>query len=341
MMDGNASYRHGNTAVLSVTAVEAPRVVTSASFDEVLEPTFRRLGLRPGLLEGLAGIYERRWWLDGYHFTDAAAAAGESAIEAAGIDRDRIGLMINSSISREYLEPSSAVKIHHDLGLPTSATNFDLANACLGFVNGMHLAASMIDAGHIDYALVVDGEDSRAVQEATVARLSRDQVTTEDFFNEFACLTLGSGAAAMVLGRADRHPEGHRLVGGISRAATEHHTLCIGDNEHMTTDTKGLLDAGLELAEAAWKEALVDFDWQDMDCYILHQVSRVHTESLCARLGIDTSRAPLTFPTFGNIASAALPFTLALQTGSLQAGERVLCMGIGSGLNVAFCEITW
>jgi len=330
MMDGNASYRHTNTAVLSVTAVEAPDVVTSASFDEALAPTLQRLGLRPGLLEGLAGISERRWWPDGYHFT-----------AAAGIERDRIGLMINSSISREYLEPSSAVKIHHDLGLPTSATNFDLANACLGFVNGMHLAASMIDAGHIDYALVVDGEDSRAVQEATVARLSRDQVTTEDFFNEFACLTLGSGAAAMVLGRADRHPEGHRLVGGISRAATEHHTLCIGDNEHMTTDTKGLLDAGLELAEAAWKEALVDFDWQDMDCYILHQVSRVHTESLCARLGIDTSRAPLTFPTFGNIASAALPFTLALQTGSLQAGERVLCMGIGSGLNVAFCEITW
>ena len=96
MMDGNASYRHTNTAVLSVTAVEAPDVVTSASFDEALAPTLQRLGLRPGLLEGLAGISERRWWPDGYHFTDAAAAAGESAIEAAGIDRDRIGLMINS-----------------------------------------------------------------------------------------------------------------------------------------------------------------------------------------------------------------------------------------------------
>ena len=49
--------------------------------------------------------------------------------------------------------------------------NFDLANACLGFVNGIHIAATMIDAGHIDYALIVNGEDAQRVQENTIARL--------------------------------------------------------------------------------------------------------------------------------------------------------------------------
>ena len=52
--------------------------------------------------------------------------------------------------------------------------NFDLANACLGFVNGMHVAATMIDAGHIDYALVVDGEDARAIAGAHAAPAERD-----------------------------------------------------------------------------------------------------------------------------------------------------------------------
>ena len=42
--------------------------------------------------------------------------------------------------------------------ISSSAMNFDIANACLGFVNGMMLAATMIDAGQIDYALIVDGE---------------------------------------------------------------------------------------------------------------------------------------------------------------------------------------
>ena len=61
-MTGNATFRFDNTSVLSVCGVDAPRVVTSAEFDDRLAETYRRVGLRTGLLEGLAGITERRWW---------------------------------------------------------------------------------------------------------------------------------------------------------------------------------------------------------------------------------------------------------------------------------------
>ena len=115
----------------------------------------------------------------------------------------------------------------------------------------MQLAATMIDAGRIDYALVVDGEGARHTHEVTLDRLARPDATREDVLAQFATLTLGSGAAAMVLGRADAHPEGHRLVGGVMRAATEHHELCVGDLESMQTDTKGLLDAGMALSRRA------------------------------------------------------------------------------------------
>jgi hypothetical protein len=36
--------------------------------------------------------------------------------------------------------------------------NFDVGNACLAFLNGMDIAARMIERGDIDYALIVDGE---------------------------------------------------------------------------------------------------------------------------------------------------------------------------------------
>ena len=68
------------------------------------------------------------------------------------------------------------MKIHHGLGLPSSAMNFDLANACLGFVNGMTLAANMIDSGQIKYALIVDGEDAQATQETTFDRLQPPEI---------------------------------------------------------------------------------------------------------------------------------------------------------------------
>ncbi len=340
-MNGNSTYSHSNTAILAVSSVEGPQVVTSADFDDQLVETLTRLGLRPGLLQGLAGIHERRWWPEDVTFAEAAAMAGAKAIAESGIDPDRFGLMINSSVCRAHLEPSAAVEVHHSLGLPTSCLNFDLANACLGFVNAMHLAGTMIDAGHIEYALIVDGEDSRATQQATIRRLSGPDTTVEDLFAEFATLTLGSGAAAMVLGPADQHPGAHRLLGGVARSGTEHNQLCVGDLEHMRTDTKGLLDAGLALAEAAWLAAKPEHDWSDMDCYVLHQVSSVHTSALCAKLGIDTDRVPLTFPLLGNIGPASVPLTLAHQVEVLNPGDRVLCMGIGSGLNTAFSEILW
>lgn len=340
-MTGNATFRHRDTAVLSVTAVDAPVVKTSAEFDEIIGDSYSRNGLRPGMLAKLAGIEQRRWWRDDQNFVGGAVEAARSALDEAGVDGSKVGLLINTSVSREHLEPSIAVSIHHDLGLPSACLNFDLTNACLGFVNGMQLAATMIDAGQIDYALIVCGEGSRVPQERTLERLSSPEATAQDIVSQFATLTLGSGAAAMLLGRASEHPEGHRVVGGVTRAATEHHELCVGDFTEMRTDAQGLLVAGMGLAKTLWQDARAEFDWDDMDRYIVHQVSQVHTSKTAEALGLDPSRIPLTFPTFGNVGPAAVAITLAKETDQLERGDRVLMMGIGSGLNMTCLEIDW
>jgi 3-oxoacyl-[acyl-carrier-protein] synthase III len=339
---GNSTHRFRNTTLLSVSRVDAPRVVTSDEVDERLADTYKRVGLRPGLLERLAGIRERRWWSEGQSFVEGAATAGAKAISESGVDPADIGLMVNTSVSRRALEPATAVAVHDAIGLPTSCQNFDVTNACLGFVNGIEIAAAMIDAGLVDYALVVNGEDAQTVQEATLERLTYPDVTAKDVVAQFATLTLGSGAAGMVLGRADRHPEGHRIVAAVSRAGTEHHELCIGDNDLMQTDLKGLLDAGLALSADLWAEATAEFDWAEgMQRYIIHQVSQVHTDALCARLGIDPDLVPRTFPDRGNIGPVSVPFTLAGEVDTLDGGDRVLLMGIGSGLNASILEIAW
>jgi 3-oxoacyl-[acyl-carrier-protein] synthase III len=341
-MNGNSTHRFSNTAVLAVQTADAPRVVSSDALDEALADTYRRVNLRPGLLERLAGIRERRWWAEGISFVEGASMAGAKAISESGVDPAGIGVMINTSVSRRYLEPSTAVAVHHALGLPRSCRNFDVTNACLGFVNGMELAAAMIDSGFVEHALIVNGEDSQPVQERTIERLNSPDTVSRDVLSQFATLTLGSGAVAMVLGRADAHPEGHRLVGSASRAGTEHHELCTGDNDGMHTDLKGLLDAGLDLSSHLWAAAEEDFDWaHGMDRYVIHQVSKVHTEALCGRFGIDAALVPTTFPTRGNLGPASVPFTLAGEQDSLVGGDRVLLMGIGSGLNASCLEIAW
>ena len=341
-MTGSSVFTHHQCGILGLAAVEAPVVVPSSEIDAQLAEAFSRNGVRPGLLADVAGIVERRWWDDTTTFADAAAMAGRAALERAGVAPSQIGLLISTSVCKDRLEPSMACEVHDQLGLPSNCLNFDLGNACLGFMNAMHVAAMMIDTGHVDHALIVDGEGSRDTQRRTIERLRDPASTTGDIFAEFASLTLGSGAAAMVLGRTDRHPTSHRLVGGVARAATRHHRLCVGTLERMTTDTAGLLTAGLDLAREAWDDLLADPAWSgEADWYILHQVSKVHTSMLTERLGIHTDRVPLTYPAYGNIGPAAVPFTLALHQDQIQPGERVFCMGIGSGLNTSLTEIIW
>ena len=340
-MSGNATYRLSGTSILAVCGVEAPVVATSDSFDERLAATYARVGMLPGMQEQLAGVKERRWWPEDVTFADAAAMAGAKALAESGIDPSQVGLVVNTSVCRSHLEPSIAVEVHHQLGLPTSCLNFDIANACLGFVNAIQLAGTMIDAGQIEYALVVDAEGSRELHNNTIAHLQRPGATAEEVKEAFASLTIGSGAAAMVLGRTDRHPEGHRVVGGATRAGSEHHDLCVGDLSGMRTDSRALFQAGIALAVETWREAQGDFDWSEVDYYMCHQTSVKHIATMAQAVGATPEQFPMTVTTYGNLGPAAVPFTLAQNVDKLQAGMRVMLLGIGSGLNTSFAEIIW
>lgn len=339
-MSGNFQYRFDDVAIVSIVACDAPIVVTSDEIDEQLAPFYARVGAEPGLLENLAGISERRQWPADISFIEASALAGEQAIAEAGIDRSRIGFLTNTSVCRDRLEPSSAVTAHDRLGLSSDCINYDVSNACLGFINGIHIAGTFIESGQIDYALIVDGEGTREIQQNTIDRLLDESSTLDDLFSNFASLTLGSGSTAAVIGRHSENPGSHRVVGGEFRAATEHHDLCVGSLESMRTDTRALLDAGTELGKLAWDEADKDA-WGAMDRYIFHQISQVHTNAMVDILGIDPERVPMTFPTYGNIGPASVPFTLAKEAPSLTSGDRVLCVGVGSGLNASLVQLTW
>jgi hypothetical protein len=88
----------------------------------------------------------------------AATWACRKAIEASGINPNRIGVICYTGVWRDFLEPGMAVCVHHELALPASCIALDVTNACVDWVNGLLTVASMIEGGVCDYALVVDAE---------------------------------------------------------------------------------------------------------------------------------------------------------------------------------------
>lgn len=336
-------YQH--VSIASVAHIDAPVRLSSADIMRRLQPALERLGIRDNLLEDVAGIHERRIWDGPTQPSDAATLAAQKALAACGVAHEQIGILINTSVCRDYLEPSTASIIHGNLGLADTCQNFDVGNACLAFLNGMDIAARMIERGDIEYALIVDGEVSNTITERTIERLLKPEATAEQFRDEFASLTLGSGAAAMVLGRRELLPEGHRFKGSVTRAATEFSHLCRGNMDRMVTDTRTLLIEGLKLAAKTFQAARAALGWavEELDEFVIHQISKVHTAAFVELLGIDPNKVLTVFPEHGNIGPASVAVALSKldEMGRLRKGQRIALLGIGSGLNCSMAEVEW
>lgn len=304
-----------------------------------------RLGMPIGILESLTGIASRRYWTEGMAPSDAAALAAEKVLAATPVDRSKIGALINTSVSRDYLEPSTAAMVQGKIGLGRDCINFDVGSACLGFLQGAALASALIERGEIEHALIVAGEDCRPIVENTIRNLQDETTSDASFREQFACLTLGSAAVAMVLSRAEPDDGQPRFMGGLTVAATQHHALSVGNYDGGRTDSQGLLMAGLELAADGWAEAAMAFDWStdEVDTFAIHQVSKVHTDMLVDLLKFDPERVPRTYPEFGNTGPASVPTVLSkeVDAGRVTHGDQVLLVGMGSGINAAAFEVRW
>ena len=337
--------KFNNVSIIGLAHVDAPHRITSSELEKQISPIIERINVRPDIIQSLTGIVARRFWEPGRQPSEAATMAAEKAILNAGIDKSQLGILLNTSVCRDYIEPSVACLVHGNLGLSPECMNFDVGNACLAFLNGMEIIGNMIERGQVDYGIVVDGEGSRFVVETTIQRLMDSDCDVETFRANFATFTLGSGGAAMVLARSDLAPEGHRLLSDVSLAATQHKDLCRGQLDSMQTDASGLMVAGLNLAAATFEKAKKELGWHpgDLDQFILHQVSAVHTAKLIALLGLDDRKVFKTFPEYGNVGPAAIPITLskALEADRINKGDRIALMGIGSGLNCTMMEVLW
>ena len=334
-----------NVSIAGLAHIDAPHTLTSKEINERLQPTLDRLGIRTDVLGDIAGIHARRLWDADMLASDAATLAARKALDDAGIGADKIGLLVNTSVSRDYLEPSTASIVSGNLGVSDQCMTFDVANACLAFINGMDIAARMLERGEIDYALIVDGETANLVYEKTLERMALPGVTADDFRNEMAALTLGCGAAAMVMARTELVPDAPRYRGGVTRSATEWNQLCRGNLDSMVTDTRMLLIEGIKLAQKTFVAAREALGWavEELDQFVIHQVSQPHTAAFIKNFGIDPKKVMTIFGEHGNIGPASVPIVLSKlkELGRLKKGDRIALLGIGSGLNCSMAEVVW
>jgi len=331
----------------------APHVIMSSDLESRLEPLYDALHLKPGQLEALTGIRERRFWDPAYPMHQGAIAAGKKALHASGVSTDAIGMLVYGGVCRDNLEPATACAVAEGLGLDPQTHLYDVSNACLGVLNGIIQVANAIELGHIRAGMVVSCESARQIVETTIDRLLQTK-DMETFKRTVATLTGGSGAVAVLLTDTLMSSQGHRLAGGVVRSAPQHHRLCrwgpdtgipASGLHTMETDSIGVLQNGVVLGIEtfkAFRDAL-SLSADKPDKIICHQVGATHQNTILDAIAFPKEKDFTTFRFLGNIGTVSLPITAAIaaEREFLQPGDLVGFLGIGSGLNCLMLGIEW
>lgn len=340
--------RFDRVRIEAVAHVLPEEVVTSEELESRLTPLYERLRLPPGRLELISGIRERRFFPPGTRPGDISEQTAERAVAASGLPREAFGACLHGSVCRDCLEPATACRVHHALGLPRGCVVQDVSNACLGILSGALQIATMIEAGAIEAGVVVGTEDGRQLVDNTVERLNNDTSLTRDAIkNSFASLTIGSASAAIVLCHERLSESGARLTSAVVSADTRHHDLCQSEglSQVMDTDSETLMRAGVAAGAETFPQLLGESGWShdEIDRTFCHQVGAAHRKMMLAELGLPAERDYATVDRLGNTGAAALPsaLSLGLEEGVVGPGDKVALLGIGSGVNCLMMSAVW
>ena len=122
-----------------------------------------RLGCDADWIIQRTGIRERRHAPPEISTSDMALVAAERCIEAAGIDRSQIDLLVLGTLSPDYLLPATAAAVQSRLGLNCAA--MDVSAACAGFMYAMVTGMQYVATGSSNYALVIGADTNSRVMD--------------------------------------------------------------------------------------------------------------------------------------------------------------------------------
>jgi 3-oxoacyl-[acyl-carrier-protein] synthase-3 len=323
--------------IAAVAAALPPTVRTSCEVEALVTAANNGFRLRKGLVESMSGVRARRVAAHDVQCSDLAADAARAALSQSGISVDDVDLLIFAAASQDLLEPATANIVQEKLG--TSCQVFDVKNACNSFLNGIQIAEAMILSGACETVVVTTGE---VCSRAICWRVDE----FADFRKNLPGYTMGDAGAAAVLTRSkDARGIFYRKFLTVSRHWDLATIPCGGSMNprgekytYLMVDGPRLKDAFLELGKFFLREIMAEADvtFSDFSRVLVHQATIPYLDEMLEVTGIPSDLIEHTVADFGNMASASLPvaYALAAERGDIRPGDRVLVLGLASGISV-------
>lgn len=287
------------------------------------------------------GIRERRHAPPTTSTSDMAVAAGERCIQAAGINRDDIDVLLVATLSPDYLLPATATAVQDRLGLNCAA--MDLSAACAGFMYALVTGAQFIGAGTSQYVLVIGADTNSRVMDP-------EDKKTYPLFGD------GAGAVLLTKGREDQGLISYTL--GADGAGTEllirpaggskiplSATGVVGTDWFVKMDGRPVFKWAVRLLEDSSRQVLgaAGFKTSDVDLWLMHQANIRILDAAIDALGIDRDKVVTHLDRYGNTSAGSVPIALdeSLRAGRFDRGDLLLLSGFGGGLSWGTALVRW
>ena len=267
------------------------------------------------------GIRTRHWCTEGESAATLAIAAAKQALARSGLAPADIACCICATLSAPDATPSVACQVQAALGLPETCPALDINAACSGFLYGTAVARGLLATLGGQYALVIGCE--------ALSRLM-------DPADRSTCVLFGDGAGAAIFELAADPTPFAVMLGARGDAAIHAGGPSRAGSAPITMDGRAVfrfaVDALPKCLHAVLDETQLTLD--DLSWVVCHQANSRIIDHCVKALQADPAKFYKNMDRHGNTSAASIPVALneLAETGQLQPGQTIACIGFGGGL---------
>ena len=222
--------------------------------------------------------------------------------------------------------------------MPRRVAALDFNLGCSGYVYGLALAGSLVEAGVSQTILLLCGE-------TYTKYIDPHDRTCRPIFSDAGTATLVRASQERLLGPFELGTDGqgaHDLIVPNSAARRSHASDPPGrlhmEGSSVLMFTMAAVPENVKQLTQRAGVPLTEVDW-----FVFHQASRLVLDELVARLQLPADKVVYDLEEIGNTVSATIPITLRrmAEARRLQPGQLVMLVGFGVGYSWGSCLLRW
>ena len=275
--------------------------------------------------------------------SDLGVAAGQRLFDSGACAPEEIDFLLFCTQSPDYFTPTSACVMQDRLGLRTSCGAIDFNQGCSGYVYGLALAKSLIEAGTASRVLLITADTytkfinrrDRSIRtlfgDGAAATLVTSIETDTEMIGPLVLGTDGRGANEIIV-----------PAGGLRCRPTSETAVEKEDDAGNWRSAQNLYMNGADVFSFALRtvppavEQLLQksgLTMDQVDFFVLHQANKFILERLRGKMKIPAEKFWIDMENCGNTVSSTIPIALesAIEQKRIRPGDRVAVVGFGVG----------